>query len=204
MNIKYICVNPSEHRHYLDGFTHVYKEAFGGAPYFEHYDDDQVLNDVWLPHLISGIIILALDDGHVIGLGCAKPLPDAPKEDQDFIYASKNQGSLQGGLDSMWYMSELAVLTEYRRQGIGNQLVAERLREILKRGGDRYIFRTASEGSNSAQLYTNIGAKLLPGLVDVTKTPQVQVNESQSHERIFFYGLCATTISAIQQAPNAA
>lgn len=196
--IDYIHVTADPADHLRNAFINVYKEAFGGHPYFETYTDEQVLNDTWSPHFAKGIIVLALDGENVVGLGCAKPVSEAPPEDQSFLKACRENGWLTVHTDTMWYMSELAVLTNYRRKGIGYRLVCERLKRILALGGDHYSFRTASQGSNSAQLYTNIGAVKLPGVVDVSGTDQVKINDSQSFQRIFFYGECASTIRTIE------
>lgn len=189
----------SEREHLRTGFIDVYKEAFGGPPYFETYTDEDVLNKVWSPHLAKGIIVLALESEKVVGLGCAKPVSEAPPEDQIHFRTCREDGSLPGNIDTLWYMSELAVLTSYRRQGIGCQLIAQRLESILALGGDRYSLRTASQGSNSVRTYISIGAVQLRGTVDVSKTDQVQVNQSKSLERIFFYGFCREAIERIRR-----
>lgn len=195
--VRIITDSPKQ-EHRRVGFVEVYKEAFGGPPYFETYTDADVLNDIWFPHLMKGIIVLALDVERVVGLGCAKPVSEAPQEDQVYLKARQKDESLPGSTDTMWYMSELAILNAYRRKRIGYQLVAERLKYILALKGDRYSFRTASQDSNSAQLYLNIGAVQLCGVVDVSTTNQVKVNESKSKERIFFYGFCHEAIGRIR------
>jgi GNAT superfamily N-acetyltransferase len=197
-NIEYIHITAEAPDYLRDGFVEVYREAFSGYPYFETYESEEVQSDVWLPHLAKGIIVIAQDGGRVVGLGCAKPVFEAPLEDQAFLRICRENQSLPHGTDTMWYMSEMAVLNEYRRKGIGYQLVNERLKRILTLGGQHYSFRTASQGSNSARLYLNIGAKQLPGVVDVSKTDQVQVNASQSHERLFFHGQCTEAIGIIE------
>jgi diaminopimelate epimerase/GNAT superfamily N-acetyltransferase len=181
-----------------DGFVRAYQEAFGGAPYFEHYTSEQVLEDVWQPHLHDGIVNLALDtEGQVIGFGCALPLAKSPVEIREFLKAQQQNGTFPVDLDKVWYMSELGVLEAYRRRGIGYSLVKHRLRLISQLGGTHYVFRTAAQGSNSIHLYRKLNAIELPDVQDVSQTDQVTVNESHSTKRVYLYGDCASTLQLL-------
>lgn len=201
--IEYIHVTKDVSEHLCVGFIEVYKEAFGGHPYFETYTDEQVINNTWLPHIATGIVILALNGEQVVGLGCAQPFSEVSPDDKVFLEARQEDGSLCGSVARLWKMTEMAVLTNYRRHGVGYQLVRERLKQIVMLGGDRYFFGTASEGSNSAPLYRTIGAVQLPGEVDVSDKDQVLINQSQSHGRIFFHGSCVEAINMIEMIAQA-
>jgi GNAT superfamily N-acetyltransferase len=177
---------------YRDGFVAVYQEAFGGPPYFEHYEPEEVIRDVWIPHFDHGIIVIAHDDRQVVGLICAKPLDKAEDDVREFLLEKHAAGVLDVRPDSMWYVSELGVLESRRRRGIGFALIKEQLRLIAERGFPWYAMRTAVEGSNSKHLFERAGAKVIPGAQDVSLSLQVTENLSQSAERIYLYG--ATTV----------
>lgn len=179
------------------GFVATYQEAFGGAPYFEHYTAQEVLDDIWWPHVSQGLVILALHQGRVVGFGCAMPLDSAPDDIQEFLQAHLASGEFQAESGRTWYMSEMGVLEPYRRHGIGYALVRERLAIVQQVGGTHYVLRTAAEGSNSAHMYRRIGATVLTTPQDVSESDQVQINRSQSTKRIFLLGTCAEALRAL-------
>lgn len=188
--IRYEPVNaptPSTRR---DGFVNAYKEAFGGPPYFETYSTEEVVEDIWLPHVKDGIVVLALDDERVVGFGCAMPVLKSPLDVREFLASQQRDFSI----DKTWYMSELGVVESHRRRGLGYALVKHRLLTISHRGDTTYVFRTAAEGSNSIHLYRKIGAVELNDRQDVSVSDQVQVNGSQSAERVYLYGDCASAL----------
>lgn len=182
------------------GFVRAYQEAFGGPPYFESYSEQDVLDEVWFPHLQDGIIILALDDELVIGFGCALPLTKAPADVATFLAERTEETELPTDLSKVWYMSELGVLESYRRRGIGYSLVRHRLLTINHRGGTHYAFRTAAVGSNSIHLYRKVGARELTELQDVSTSEQVVVNGSHSTARVYLHGDCESALRALPMA----
>ena len=177
------------------GFIAVYQEAFGGAPYFEHYTEAEVAATVWEPHTTHGIVILALQHNQVIGLGCALPLLAAPTDIQEHLRASDAPGGLALPWAHTWYMSELGVLEPFRRQGIGARLIRERLVRIGRVGGTHYVLRTAAAGSNSAGLYRRLGAIDIAQPQDVSSSDQVQTNQSHSTTRIYLAGRCTEALA---------
>ncbi len=186
--IKFLLVTRKHSLIYLPGFIQVYKEVFAGPPYFEVYSDDQVEQTVWHNHLTKGCIFLALDKTKVVGLGCSIPLnnikPGEPNRDvYDFLSEAPN---LPFSLGDTCYMSEVAVLLDYRNQGIGRELVRRRLSWAKKQGINNYVMRTASEGSNSLGIYLKLGAKEINGLKQDISEVGI---ESASKYRIYLYGM---------------
>lgn len=197
MEIEYIHAGPDISDHYRKGFIEVYKEAFGGPPYYEVYTDDEVLNTIWEPHLSEGIIVLACESNSVVGFGCAKPLLKSPNDVQDFLRKKKLDGDFPIELSDAWYMSEVGVRNTHRRQGIGLQLIGKRLVRILELRGHYYVMRTAAENSNSINLYKKIGASEVTGLQDIFESEQVQIQKSQSTTRLYLYGSCEESLKKI-------
>ncbi|MDE1919082.1 MAG: GNAT family N-acetyltransferase [Patescibacteria group bacterium] len=181
----------------LHGFSKTYQEAFGGSPYYETYTDEQVYQDVWSSHLQNGIVILALKEEQVIGFGCALPFRATSESIRKFLLQKQHEGVIEIDLQNAWYMSELGVSIPCRGQGIGYGLIKMRLLRILDRGDSHYFMRTAAKGSNSRHMYERIGSKVVCGSQNVSATDQVQVNQSQSLERIYLFGSCEEALQYI-------
>lgn len=187
----------------VDGFIKVYKEAFGGEPYFEVYSDDDV-REIWDEHMADGRIILAKDEeanGKVVGFGCSLPLHHAPQNVQDFLARCMERGLLPAdfSFENTWYMSELGVLEDYRKRGIAYELVRHRLIDVSHSGKRYYIMRTADERSNSRHLYEQLGALVVSEKHDVSDTEQVQEQLSQSVFRVYLYGNSRDALHALAQ-----
>jgi GNAT superfamily N-acetyltransferase len=191
MKTDEITYTPVDHAScYRDGFVAAYQEAFGGPPYFEHYEFDEVVRDVWMPHLNGGIIVVAHSNGIVIGFGCAKPISETEDDVREFLLEKHAAGLLPVHPGLMWYVSELGVRESYRRHGIGSRLIKEQLSLIADHGCPWYVMRTAAVGSNSKRLFEQAGAQEIPGAQNVSASLQVTENLSQSTERIYLYGKC--------------
>jgi len=194
--IQYIHVG-ADSREYCDGFVTVYKQAFGGPPYNEVYTDEEVRGDAWLPHLQNGVVALAMSAKKVVGFGCALPVKYASEDIQAYLVGARNSGASIPEISDMWYFSELGVLNNHRRKGIGTRLIGQILAKILLIGDSYYVMRTAATGSNSRRIFESIGSDVIPGVQDVSETGQVQINKSQSTERMYLYGRCAHGLAKI-------
>lgn len=194
MKVKKVCADLPSLR---SGFVSVYKEAFGGPPYYEKYEDTEVVNDIWLPHVKKGLVVLASEGEKTIGFSCSMPFSESPVDVQTYLLGKKENNSLSLDVRAIWYNSELGVETPYRKKGVGYALMRVRLAEIVASGGEYYVARTASVGSNSLHLYERIGSVKLPGSHNVSISDQVIVNKSQSTERIYLYGSCKEAIREI-------
>ncbi len=184
--IEYVSVSQNSPSNYEEEFICLYKDAFGGPPYFEDYSDVWVKENVWDFHLKHGCIILALHNHRVVGLGCAMPVV-MDKKINTFLSEQEN---LPFPLALTLYMSELAVSSLFRKSDlhIGSTLVKKRIEWGRKNGFPWFVMRTAAENSNSKNLYLKtIGAKVLEGVVQNVTTNPEEVT-SASNERIYLYG----------------
>lgn len=138
----------------FSGFATIYKEAFGGPPYFETYTDEQIREDVWKPHIPECVIVA--ETSQVVGLACCHAIL-APTEPgiRSFLLTQKLPFDPHEGI----YMSELAVRMEERHQGLGEALIYARFRWAKAQGFRFYLLRTAATGSNSQRLYERLGAR---------------------------------------------
>lgn len=150
---------------HLAGFIHLYQQAYSEPPYNETYSDEDVLKDVWNPHLENGCIILALHEGKVIGLGCCMQtnLWIHDKEFQDFIH--QEAARLPDAIRNLCFMSEVCVNSAFRRQGIGTRLIQDRIAWARSKHFSHYIMRTAAVGSNSRDMYLKLNAWEIVNLI---------------------------------------
>lgn len=187
INVKYLKIEKSFVNEYRNGFVNVFKIAFAGPPYFEFYQVDEVLDSAWKPYLRKGCIYLALNNNQVIGLSCCLPIIKIDQTDPNIsaLESLRSFPKLPLCLDDACYMSELAVLPEFRRLGIGTELIIKRLSWARKENMKYYILRTAAEGSNSLSLYSRLGAQIIPSLQQDVSNIGVS---SASKKRIFLFG----------------
>lgn len=167
------------------GFTSLYQEAFGGPPYFEVYPRYRIHKEIWGPHLERGVIVLAKDDGSVVGFCCALPVDDAPDDIREFLQDSQE---ILADSDQMWYISELGVALSHRGRKIAYAVTERCLSEANRLGGAYYVMRTAAKGSNSRHMFLRMGSTEISEVQDVSA--QTEENHSQSTQRIWLYGNC--------------
>ncbi len=189
MNIKIIPVKKENENLYKSDFIRIYKEVFSEAPYFEKYKDQWIIENVWEIHLNYGLIVVAQEKKKIIGLGCSIFLNHIPKEDPNYaIINFLKSKKLPFNIENTCYMSEIAVLKEYRKKGIGNKIIDFRLSWHKNLGGKYYLMRTASQGSKSIDLYLKKGGQIVENLThDIGEHAEVVC--SASKQRIYIYGL---------------
>lgn len=186
--INYLILSREDGLKHQPAFIKIYQKVFAGPPYFETYSDDEVIYSAWDSHLEKGCIVLALYGEQTVGLGCCIPvrniLPGEANEDVKNLLFSQSD-LLPLPLSHACYMSELAVLADFRGMGIGTELIRQRWEWAKNFGLSHYIMRTAASGSNSIRMYKHLGAREIPGLVQDVSGIGV---ESQSRQRVFLYG----------------
>ena len=174
-------------------FIALYKEVFAGAPYFEEYEDDWVYEFVWQYHLLKGCIVLASDEKDaLVGISCAIGLDKVSlsiaNDSKDHLYQEKSflLENASFNIDSTIYMSEIAVLSEFRGQGIGTRLIIKRWLWGFSQNYLYYAMRTAAKNSNSYKIYERLGAESLDAVQDISD--YAQTIKSASDQRIYLYG----------------
>ena len=169
------------------GFIKVYQQAFAGPPYHETYTDEDVINDVWKPHLQDGSIILALKEGQVIGLGCAMPMDKWAHDEEFQNFIKQNLDKLPDDPSEICFMTEVAVLPGHQNNGIGTSLIKQRFDWAKRQGFQHYMMRTAKVGSNSIRMYQNLGGQIMEDLIQDVSHHAEKV-QSQSTERVYIKG----------------
>jgi ribosomal protein S18 acetylase RimI-like enzyme len=164
-------------------FLETYRHSFAGAPYFEVYDDEFIMNEVVRPHLSNWLCVAELS-GKVVGLACAHPLVGGQHPE---ILAYLQQEQVPFPLDAAIYLSELAVRSSARGMGIGSMLARLTYGEAAKNGFSFYVTRTAAVGSNSLRIFKQLGGIELPFI-----QPFEGGVPSSSSSRVWLYGLTST------------
>jgi GNAT superfamily N-acetyltransferase len=158
-------------------FIEVYQKAFSGAPYFEKFDADFVHDKVWKAHQ-GQLIITAEEKGVVCGLVCAHRLSQTEISPSACEFINEQ---------STLYFSELAVLPSHQGMGIGSVLVASALTWACEKYMQKFVLRTAAQGSNSSGIFKKFGAHELKLIQDVMSA-EAGGPESASNKRIYLAG----------------
>lgn len=115
-----ICTG-SELNHYLRDLARLRIDVFKEFPYL--YDGDLAYEEKYLKTLMNSgesLLVLALDDGNVVGASTGTPLKNEPPEVQQPWLEHKEN------IEKIYYFSESVVRKEYRGRGIGLRFFKER------------------------------------------------------------------------------
>ena len=125
-----------------EDFKNVFLE-FRKKPYFEDWKDKDIQEEY--EYLSShGEIFVKEVLGKVIGL---VTLLKGIQRGHNLSLATNNVG----------YISDIAVLEEYRRRGYGTELMQYAINEFIKNGNDYAYFRTLKIGSMSEPIGLKLG-----------------------------------------------
>ncbi len=134
----------------LEDFKRVYK-VFSGPPYNEKYTEEE-LTEIFREYQEKGYIYGAYNKDGCIGLIA---LERGAKEDQPVSYQNEN----------IMYLADVAVLDQYRRKGLGNQLMLYAVMQSKLLGYNKLYMRTLERGSMSYGIALKIGFKQIPNLL---------------------------------------
>lgn len=140
------------------GLTSLYKEIFGEAPYFESFTDKEV-NDFFEEYRRDGILLLAKNQDAVIGFGAAVPLKSVP----DVVRVI---GVPPEQCDNRWYIADLGIKKEFRRNKIGRKLTTDTVTSIQALGGTAVDLRTSINNLIAQILYRQIGFLPVTGVIE--------------------------------------
>ncbi len=131
----------------LNDFKKVYR-VFSGPPYNEKYTDEE-LEDIFLEYQEKGYMYGAYNDEGCIGLIA---LERGVKSNQPVKFQDED----------VMYLADVAVLDNYRRKGLGNQLMIYGVMQSKLLGYRKLYMRTLEEGSMSYGIALRIGFKQIP------------------------------------------
>ncbi|MBT4723201.1 GNAT family N-acetyltransferase [Candidatus Falkowbacteria bacterium] len=171
-------------------FAEVYKAAFAQYPYFENFEVQWVIDEIWTPHIKdNGIVILAIsNEGRCVGLTCGvKMTSDCAKSAREFLVSQRPTKRFEEvighRIEEFFYYSELAVLPEWQKRGVGKKLMRAYLDQIHLRSIPVTVARTAAVGSNSIHLFT----KNLFEDLEVLQPMYDDVVKTESKYRVYLF-----------------
>lgn len=142
----------------LEDFKKVYK-VFSEPPYNEKYTEEE-LEEIFKEYQEKWYMYGAYNYDECVGLIA---LERGAKEDQPVNYQDKN----------VMYLADIAVLNNYRRKGLGNQLMLYGVIQSKALGYDKLYMRTLKTGSMSYGIALKIGFKQIPNLFQSVERERV-------------------------------
>lgn len=133
----------------LDDFKRVYK-VFSEPPYNEKYTEEE-LEEIFREYKEKGYVYGAYNNEECIGMIA---LERGVKKNQPINFECQK----------VMYLADVAVLKEYRRKGLGNQLMIYGVMQSKVLGYEKLYMRTLERGSMSYGIASSIGFKQIPNL----------------------------------------
>lgn len=153
----------------LEDFKIVYG-VFSGPPYNEKYTEEE-LEEIFREYQEKGYIYGAYSNGKCVGLIA---LERGVKADQPVSFQDEN----------VMYLADVAVLDEYRRRGVGNQLMWYGIMKSKALGYERMYMRTLENGSMSYGIALRVGFKQIPGSFQLVERERID-GKVESMQNIF-------------------
>ena len=153
----------------LDDFKKVYK-VFSGPPYNEKYTEEE-LEEIFREYKEKGYIYGAYNNEECVGMIA---LERGAKTDQPVEFQEEN----------IMYLADVAVLNDYRRKGLGNQLMLYGVMQSKALGYEKLYMRTLERGSMSYSIALKIGFKQIPNVFQSVKKERVN-GQVETMQNIF-------------------
>jgi N-acetylglutamate synthase-like GNAT family acetyltransferase len=153
----------------LEDFKKVYK-VFSGPPYNEKYTEEE-LEEIFREYQEKGYMYGAYNKEECVGMIA---LERGVKEDQPINFLDEN----------VMYLADVAVLNNYRRKGLGNQLMLYGVMQSKALGYGKLYMRTLERGSMSYGIALKIGFKQIPNLFQGVEKERVN-GQIETMQNIF-------------------
>jgi len=151
-------------------------DVFKDPPYNEQFTDKEVI-EIFERYVDKGVLFISRNtDRGVIGFGAVMPL----FEEGEISRLARGYGIDQ---KNAFYLADLGVVDDFRREYMGKQLVLERLRILPE--GSTAIMRTSESNTASQNLYTKLGFTQVEGM-EQEVTQRRENGEIKADRRIFF------------------
>jgi ribosomal protein S18 acetylase RimI-like enzyme len=149
-------------------FSRVYRECFAEAPYFERFSikESGIVFDSMIDN--PGAELLGVFQGQRLISFCGGYSLVAKPEIAALL--GNRLRRLKILPSEVFYLAELGVDRKYRHQGLAGQMVEKIIAHVANRDFRLLLTRTQTEGSNSLQLFLNVGMQVLPKLSEEVKT----------------------------------
>lgn len=152
----------------LEDFKRVYK-VFLGPPYNEKYTEE--LEEIYREYKEKGFIYGAYNGSDCIGMIA---LECGTKSDQPVNFNNKK----------VMYLADIAVLNDYRRKGLGNQLMLYGVMQSKIMGYEKMYMRTLKNGSMSQGIALKIGFRQIPDVFQDVEKERIS-GQTETMQNIF-------------------
>lgn len=153
----------------LEDFKRVYK-VFSGPPYNEKYTEEE-LEEIYREYKENGYIYGAYNDSECIGMIA---LECGVKSNQPVNFNNQK----------VMYLADIAVLNDYRRKGLGNQLMLYGVMQSKIMGYEKMYMRTLKSGSMSYGIASKIGFRQIPNIVQDVEKERIS-GQTETMQNIF-------------------
>lgn len=153
----------------LEDFKKVYK-VFSGPPYNEKYTEEE-LEEIFREYQEKGYMYGAYNNEECVGMIA---LERGVKQDQPVSFQDED----------VMYLADVAVLNNYRRKGLGNQLMLYGVMQSKVLGYEKLYMRTLERGSMSYGIALKIGFKQIPNLLQSVEKERVS-GQIETMQNIF-------------------
>ncbi len=168
----------------LDDFKRVYR-VFSGPPYNETYTEEE-LEEIFKEYQEKGYMYGAYNGEECVGLIA---LERGAKPDQPVKFEDKD----------VMYLADVAVLNNYRRNGIGNQLMLYGVMQSKILGYRKLYMRTLAKGSMSYNIALRMGFKLIPNTFQIVEKERTNGKVEAMQNIFLVYDLESIKREAIAQ-----
>ncbi|MFW5871605.1 MAG: GNAT family N-acetyltransferase [bacterium] len=147
----HIILSIKEIDHFFPQFKEVYQEAFGGAPYFESFTEEEVYK-IFQELVLSkdSACMLLLEEGGLIGFAGGF---NVSLDEQISSLVDQSLNPLNA-----FYLAELAVSADKRNKGYGAMLTKKLIDYVKETTKLRKILvRTQKRNSNAKNIFLKIG-----------------------------------------------
>ena len=153
----------------LEDFKKVYK-VFSGPPYNEKYTEEE-LEEIFREYKEKGYMYGVYNKEECVGMIA---LERGVKENQPVDFLE----------EKVMYLADIAVLNNYRRKGLGNQLMLYGVMQSKALGYEKLYMRTLERGSMSYGIALKIGFKQIPNLFQNVEKERVN-GQVETMQNIF-------------------
>ncbi len=153
----------------LEDFKKVYK-VFSGPPYNEKYTEEE-LEEIFREYQEKGYMYGVYNNEECVGMIA---LERGVEENQPVNFLEEN----------VMYLADIAVLNNYRRKGLGNQLMLYGVMQSKALGYGKLYMRTLERGSMSYGIALKIGFKQIPNLFQSVEKERVN-GQVETMQNIF-------------------
>ncbi len=153
----------------LNDFKKVYR-VFSEPPYNEKYTDEE-LENIFIEYQEKGYMYGSYIDEKCVGLIA---LERGAKSDQPVKFQDED----------VMYLADIAVLNNYRRKGLGNQLMLYAVMQSKLLGYKKLYMRTLKNGSMSYGIALRIGFKQIPNTFQSVERERIN-GKTETMQNIF-------------------